>query len=158
MARRTSSVFAPRGDLICPTRSSNSLQAAVPEVHHFGHRLGGLLGRDAPESDPAAAIGVGLDDVEVLGLVGAGVPDFAAGEFMEPPDGVLGERQLRGAFGQGVLPEDLEFLGGLAGEKLLLSSGFAEVGQVSTRPRGDRRWLGSELSEGHHGRGWAAAI
>src|SRR5438552_14854346 len=59
---------------------------ALPKFDHLGHPLGGLLRRQGFESDPAAAIGVCLDDVHVLFLVSASIPNFAAAKFMQTLD------------------------------------------------------------------------
>src|SRR5260370_40380561 len=55
--------------------------AALPKLNHFRHRRRRLSGGHRFETHAAAAMPVGLDDVHVLFLVTAAVPDFAATAF-----------------------------------------------------------------------------
>ncbi len=70
---------------------------ALPEFDHLRHRLGCLFCRDGFESHAAAAIRVVLDDVHVLLLVKAGVPDLTTAQFMDRFDGALGNGKIRAA-------------------------------------------------------------
>jgi len=57
-----------------------------------------LPGGGGFEADAAAAVGVGFDDVAILFLIQAGIPNLAAGQFVQLADGGFGDGQF-GAFG-----------------------------------------------------------
>ncbi len=67
---------------------------ALPEFDQLTHRPGRPAGRNGFEADATAAIGVFLDDVHVLFLVNARIPDVAARKFVESFEGGFGEGEL----------------------------------------------------------------
>src|SRR5438132_4631380 len=72
-------------------------EAALPEFDHLRHRFPRLFRGNSFETNTAAAIGVSLDDVHILLLVEAGIPNFAAGKLVQLFDSGLGDRQLYAA-------------------------------------------------------------
>src|SRR5207247_1786341 len=52
--------------------------ATLPQLDHLGHRRWRFFRADSLETNATAAVREGLDDVHLLFLVGAGIPDFTA--------------------------------------------------------------------------------
>src|SRR5947209_4602693 len=73
-------------------------ETALPEFHHFLHGFRGVFRRNGFEANTAAAIGVSLNDVHVLFLILAGIPNLSSTRFMKTFDGGLGNWKLRTAF------------------------------------------------------------
>ena len=72
-------------------------ETSVPEFNRLGHRFSSLSGWNGFKANAAAAIRIQLNDVHILLLVNARIPDVTAGKLVELFNSRFGNRKIRGS-------------------------------------------------------------